>query len=138
MNLNNSETVEQVFPERPCGNAFCEVAVRRRDHAYINLRHRLMRADTLDVPRFEKPEEQRLHPQAHLADLVKKQRATMRQLELAGLVTVGIRETALHMAEQLGLEQCVRQPRAIWWRTCKLNALSSAGYGSPTIERSNY
>ena len=65
----------------------------------------VVRADGLDLAVLEKPQQQRLHAQAHLADFVEKQRAAMRELELAALVAVGAGEAALDVAEELRLEQ---------------------------------
>jgi hypothetical protein len=49
----------------------------------------------------------------HLADLVEEDGAVVGHLELARLVAIGAREAALHVAEQLRLEQRFGQPRAV-------------------------
>jgi hypothetical protein len=58
-------------------------------------------ADLLELARLEKAKEQALHPDCHLADLVEKHRALVGVFELPGLVAIGAREAALHVAEQL-------------------------------------
>ena len=62
-------------------------------------------ADLLQFTGFEESEQHALHAQRHLADLVEEDGAAIAHFELAGLVTVGAREAALHVAEQLGLEE---------------------------------
>src|SRR6185369_9366793 len=58
-------------------------------------------------------EKERLHAQAHLADLVEEDRAVLGLVEPAALVAVGARETAPHVSEQLRLEKRVRNAGAI-------------------------
>ena len=72
-----------------------------------------MRADRLDLARLEESQEQRLHPQAHLADFVEEQRAAVGHLQLAALVAVGAGEAALDVAEQLRLEQRLGEAGAV-------------------------
>ena len=62
-------------------------------------------SDLLHFACFEEPQQHPLHPQRHLADFVEEDRAEMRRLHLSGLVAIRAGETALDMAEQLGLEQ---------------------------------
>ena len=62
-------------------------------------------ADLLDFAGLEEPQQQALHPQRHLADLVEEDRAVVGHLELAGLVAIGAGEAALDVAEELRLEQ---------------------------------
>ena len=69
--------------------------------------------DGLHLAVLEEPEEQRLHAEAHLAHFVQEQRAAVRELQLAGLVTVGAGEAALHVAEQLRFEKRLREAGAV-------------------------
>ena len=62
-------------------------------------------ADLLQLTGLEEPEQQALHAQRHLADLVEEDRAAIGDFELAGLVPIGAREAALHVAEQLRFEE---------------------------------
>ena len=64
-------------------------------------------------PGLEESQQETLHAQRHLADFVEEDRAHVRGLELARLVAIGAGEAALHMAEQLGLEQRFRQAGAV-------------------------
>ena len=70
-------------------------------------------ADALDLAGLEEPQQQRLHAQAHLADLVHEDRAAVGRFEQAALVAVGVGEAAAHVAEQLRLEQRVGNARAV-------------------------
>ena len=82
--------------------------------------------DGLNLAVLEKPQEQGLHAQAHLADFVQEQRAAVRELELAGLVAVGAGEAALDVPEELGLEERFRQAGAIDCHERRLLARESA------------
>ena len=70
-------------------------------------------ADALNFAGLEEAQQQALHAQGHLADFVEEHRAHVRRLELAGLVAIGAGEAALHVAEQLRLEQRFGQAGAV-------------------------
>jgi hypothetical protein len=70
-------------------------------------------ADAMNVAVLEEAQEQRLHAQAHLADLVEEDRAAVRLLEEPRLVAIGAGEAAAHVTEQLRFEQRVRHAGAI-------------------------
>ena len=55
------------------------------DDAHVDLRRELLRADALNLPVLEKPEQERLHLQAHLADFVEEDGAPVCLLEPPGL-----------------------------------------------------
>ena len=97
----------------PAATRSLEVAVGGGDHAHVDARLRLIRPDGLDLAVLEKPQQERLHAQAHLADFVEEQRAAMRELELAALVAVGAGEAALDVSEELRLEQRLGQAGAV-------------------------
>ena len=73
----------------------------------------LLGTDLLDFTGLEESQQQALHARRHLPDLVEEDGAVARHLELPGLVAVRAREAALHVPEQLGLEQVLRQPGAV-------------------------
>jgi hypothetical protein len=58
-------------------------------------------------------QQQRLHAQPHVADLVEKDRAAVRLFERADLVPIGAGEAPLHVPEELGLEQRLGDAGAI-------------------------
>ena len=82
-------------------------------HPDVDARLRLIRTHCLDLAILEKAQEKRLHAQAHLADFVEKERAPMRKLELAALVTVGAGETPFDVSEELRLEKGLREAGTI-------------------------
>ncbi len=103
--MNDVETVEQVFAELPLADPLAEVAVGRGDDADVQLDRGVVGADFLQLAGLEEPEQHALHPQGHLADLVQEDRAAVAHFELAGLVPVGAGEAALDVTEQLGFEE---------------------------------
>ena len=70
-------------------------------------------AEPLELALLQDAQELRLRRQAHLADLVEEQHAAGRQLDLARLGLLRARERAALVAEQLRLEQLLRQGGAI-------------------------
>ena len=103
--VNDVDAVEQVLAELPLRDQSRRLRfVAAMTRTLVALRDPLG-ADLLDFAGLEEPEQQPLHPQRHLADLVEEDRAVVGHLELAGLVAIGAGEAALHVAEQLGLEQ---------------------------------
>ena len=103
--VDDAQPVQQVLAELAGGDQVGQVAIGGGDHAHVDPRLRFVRADGLDFAVLEKPQQQGLHAQAHLADFVEKQRAAMRELELAALVAVGAGEAAFDVAEELRLEE---------------------------------
>jgi len=69
----------------------------------------LLLGGQLDV----EPQQQGLHTEAHLAHFIEKERASIRDLQLARLVTVGTGEAALDVAKELRLEERLGESRAI-------------------------
>jgi hypothetical protein len=113
VNANHIQPIEQVFPESPGGDRRFRIAVAGGDHSHVDAANRLVAADPLHLAGFEKSEQQRLQPRAHLADLVEEHRSSVRLLEQACSVAIGAGETAPHMPEELALEQGVRHPGAV-------------------------
>ena len=94
------------------GHGRAQVLVRRRDDADVDLERRGA-ADPLELLLLERTKNLRLQGEGQVADLVQKQRAMIRHLELAGLARVRAGERALLVAEQLGLEQGLGNRRAV-------------------------
>ncbi len=72
---------------------------------------RLVLADAADLAAFQHPQQLGLHRLGQLADLVEEDRAAVGDFEQAHAVLVGAGERALAMAEQLALDQRLRQGR---------------------------
>ena len=70
-------------------------------------------ADRPHFAAFQKAQEHRLHAQAHFPDFVQEHRAAIAQLKEADLVTMRTGEAALHVTEELRLEERLRHARAI-------------------------
>ncbi len=111
--MDDVQPVEQVLAEQPLRNQIAQVLVRGGNDAHVDAAVVAVRTDLLHVAGFEESEQETLHPQRHLADFVEKDRAVRSHFELAGLVSIGAGEAALHMAEQLGLEQRFGDARAV-------------------------
>ena len=71
------------------------------------------RADAADLAFLQRAQQLGLDRRRHLADLVEEDRAVAGHLEEAGLVADRTGERAPHVAEQLGLEQRLRERRAV-------------------------
>ena len=111
--VDDVEAVEQVLAERLLGDEIAQVLVGRGDDADVHRGPHAIGADLLQLAGFEEAQQQALHAQRHLADLVEEQRAAVGHLELALLVAVGAGEAALDVAEQLRLEQRLGQAGAV-------------------------
>ncbi len=106
------EAVEEVGAEGAPLDLDFEPLVRRRQHANVHA-HRRRRADGLEALLIEHAQDLRLHPRAHVAHLVQKERRAVGRLELAALLLGGAGEGALSVAEQLGLYQLFGDGRAV-------------------------
>src|SRR5262245_2148261 len=100
-NVDHVQPVIKVLAKMLLGDSRQEISIRRRDNADIDDRMRAIGTDPLNLAVLEKPQQQCLHPQAHLADLIEENRAGLRLLEPAPFVTICIGEAAAHMSEQL-------------------------------------
>ena len=89
-----------------------QVAVRRGDDADVDLPAPVL-ADATHLALLERAEELRLEAQRHLADLVEEERPAVGRLEEAGPVGGGAGEGAAHVAEELALEEALREGRAV-------------------------
>ena len=76
-------------------------------------RDRLRAADALERHLLEHAQQLGLDLQVDVADLVEEERAAVGLLEPADAVAVGAGERPLDVAEQLALEQALREGRAV-------------------------
>src|SRR5690606_24248571 len=86
--------------------------VRRRDEPEVH-GSRLEPAEALHPALFEHPKELRLRGERHLAHFVEEHGAALRRLEETWLRRDGARERAALVAEELALEQRLRQRGAV-------------------------
>ena len=82
------------------------------DHAHVGL-HRLVPADTVEVAIRQHPQQPGLQVERHVADFIEEQGAAFGLLEAAAPRGLGAGEGAALMAEQLRLEQILRDRRRI-------------------------
>ena len=84
--------------------------MRGREHPHVHP-DQLVAAHALEGPLLQRAQELDLQLGRHVADLVEEDAAAVGQLELAEPALLGIREGALLVAEELGLEQRGRDGR---------------------------
>ena len=111
--VDDSQPIQQILPELPGGNHLVQIAIRGGDDPDIDPGLLAIGADRLYFAILQKPQEDRLHAQAHLADFVQEQRAAIRKLQKSRLVAVGARKAALDVSEELGLEERLGQAGTI-------------------------
>ena len=109
---HHHQAVQEVETKRAVFDLVRKFTIARRDHAHVD-RKLLALADARDAPRFERPEQHRLHVERQLTHLVEKQRAPVRELEAALALRQRAREGAFLMAEKLALEQIGRNRAAV-------------------------
>ena len=88
-----------------------QIAIRRGDDADVDANVRRA-ADPLEALLLEEPQQLGLQPRRHLADLVEEDRSAVGHLEQSFLLHARVRERAALVAEQLALEQLLRESRA--------------------------
>ena len=103
---------EEILPEALLDDALLEIAVRRGDHAHVDLA--LGRgADAAHRVILEHAQQLRLHRHRELADLVEEERAALRGLDEPRLRGRGAGERALLVAEELALDELIGERRGV-------------------------
>ena len=110
--VHDRQAIVEVFPEPPGLKLHLQIFVGGRDHPGVYAEH-LAAADPLDRPLLEKAEELHLKQGAHLTDFIEEERATFRELEPALPLNMRACVGALFVAEQLRLQQGVRDRPAV-------------------------
>jgi hypothetical protein len=105
---HHGQAVEQVLAEPALGHQPPQVAVGRGDDPHVG-GDRRRRPERLVLVILHHPEELHLHRGRHVADLVQEERAGLGRGDAARLVPPGVGERALHVAEQLRLQQRLGQ-----------------------------
>src|SRR6185295_14845098 len=98
--------------EIAAADLFLEVPVRRGDDADVDLL-RLAVPDADDHPLLQRAEQLDLEVQRELADLVEEEGALVGDLELARAAHDRAGERALHVPEELALDQVLRDGAAV-------------------------
>src|SRR5215203_135890 len=112
LDLHHPQAEQQVLPEPALGGQRLEVAVSGGQHPHVHP-HGLAAAKGLDDPLLEDPQQLGLGRESHVSHLVEEEGAAVRLAELAGAVAVGPREGAAAVAEELALDQRVRDGGAV-------------------------
>src|SRR6056297_1964260 len=107
-----ADAVVEVLAEAALLDEIRDLLIGGADHAHIH-GDLVAAAHALHHPLLQESEQLRLQRHGHVADLVQEQRAAAGRLDLAGGGLVGTGEGALLVAEQLGLEQILRDGRAV-------------------------
>ena len=106
------EPVKEVAAELLLRDHLAQVAVGGRDQANID-RDGPVTAQAFDLAFLERAQQLGLQIERHLADLVQKQRALVRQFQTAHLARDSAGECALLVAEQLAFQQAGRNGGAV-------------------------
>src|SRR6516164_5835245 len=112
MDGEDAQAVIQVRPELPLVEPRRQVAVSRRDQPHVGADH-LVAPDALERLLLEHAQHLGLGGRRHVADLVEEEGAAVALLELADATAVGAGEGALLVAEQLALQQVLRDGGAV-------------------------
>ena len=107
------EAVEQIKPERLDGDALHQIPVRGGDDTDVHARSAPFASDPLNLPGFEESQQQSLHPEAHLPDLIQKDCAEVRVRQQPDAIAKRAGETAPGVPEQLRFEQRFGDTRAV-------------------------
>ena len=110
--VHDVEAVVEILAEAAGADLLLEVAVGRGDDADVDLLG-LAVADAEDDALLQRAEELHLEVQRQLADLVEEERALVGRLELAGPRRDRAGEGALHVAEELALDQVLGDGAAV-------------------------
>src|SRR5262245_2574065 len=87
--MNHVEPIVQVFAEETLSDSLTKVAVGRRDDPHVADNRDALRPDLLNFSSLQESENQALHPQAHLTNLVEENRAAVGHFEPSKLVAKG-------------------------------------------------
>ena len=109
---DHAEAEVEILAERALLDLLLEVLVGRGDDADVDL-DRPRRSEALDFALLQHAQDLGLRLRAHVADFVEEDRAAVGLLELADLLLGRAGERALLVAEQLRLDQLLREsPRS--------------------------
>ena len=109
---NHVQAIKKVFPEVSFLNLLFEILVGSADNSYVHgqIRPGANRGKALFL---DHAQHFRLSAQAHIANLVQEERASICQFEPPDLVFMRARESSLDVAKQLALQESGRQGGAM-------------------------
>src|SRR5213079_1385559 len=106
------DAVVEVLAHPPLGHRLRQLHVGGGDDAHVDL-DAAVRAELLDLALLEHAEQLQLHVERDALDLVQEQRPAGRELDLPHPIVNRARERAALVAEELALEERVREGRAV-------------------------
>src|SRR5262249_37104221 len=109
---NDVQAIEEVLTKLSALHHALQIPMRRRDEAHVRA-DRSHTAAPLVLLVLNEPQELDLNGGCDVADLVQKQRASLRELDPSGLARARPGERPLLVAEQLAFEQSVRERGAM-------------------------
>src|SRR5712691_4558402 len=106
------QAIVEILSKSSRGDFVGQVAIGGRDHPNVD-RHRCGSPDAVHFSILQRPQEFYLTGRTDFADLVEKQRASVRKLEFAFLLLVRSGESSSLMSEQLAFQNVLVQRTAI-------------------------
>ncbi len=106
------QPVEQILAETARRHPGLDVAMGRGNHAHIDI-ETLRRSDRPDLPFLQHAQQLDLQRDRHIADFIEEKRALVCRLKQALVIAGRAGERAFDVAEQLGLQQRLRNRPAI-------------------------
>jgi hypothetical protein len=112
LDLDRVEAEEEVLPEAAARYLLPYVRVRGGEDPDVGPPG-TGRPHPLELSRLQHPQKLRLEVERHVRDLVEEERPPVRHLEAAHAVGLGVGEGALHVAEELALEDALGEPARV-------------------------
>ena len=106
--VHDVEPVQEIEPEPPGVHLAAQIAIGGGDNPDVDAPRHVL-ADAAQLAFLDDAQHLRLRPRRQLANLVEKERAAVRFFEHAGALGRRAGERAARVAEQLGLDEVVRQ-----------------------------
>src|SRR5262249_16944610 len=97
--MDDVEAIEEIFAEGSLVDHLAKVTIGGRDDADVDVMTAPIGTDLLQFTSLEETQQQPLHTERHFPDLVEEDGAIMRRLELAWLIAIGARKTALDVSK---------------------------------------
>src|SRR5215471_3155942 len=110
--LDDVDAVKQILAEQALANAGAEIAMGRRYDPHVDLDGRRA-PDGLERSLLQHAQQLGLHGGGQLGDLVEEQRAAVRRREPSLALSIGARERAALVTEQLGLDEALGERAAV-------------------------
>src|SRR5262249_49165670 len=104
MQIHNVDAIVQILAERAALDLRLQLPVGGANHAHFDFLV-FLGTDAAELAILKQLQQLRLQRRIKLRNLIKEQRAAVRQLNAAGFGTISSREGALFVSEKLALQQ---------------------------------